>query len=42
MSSDVSLVGFPVARSSKLDEGGVDPSGPVKLSEAARDNGEFW
>lgn len=35
MSSDVSLVGSSVARSSELDE-------DVELSEGARDNGGFW
>jgi hypothetical protein len=25
-----------------MDEDGVDPSGPVELSEAARDSGEPW
>ena len=38
VSSDDSLVGFPVARSSKLDK---DVAGPVELSEVALDSGEF-
>ncbi len=41
VSSDIPL-GFPVARSFILDEGSVNPSGLVELSEAALDNEESW
>jgi hypothetical protein len=37
VSSDVPLE-FPVARSPKLDEGSVNPSGLVEVGEAALDN----